>query len=261
MRFFFAAIAALGALFGGALPALAFDHTHAGFDAVLKEFREGDRVNYAKLKINPEALEAYREQLAAVTADEFAKFSASEQKAYWINAYNAYTIKSIVNAYPVPSIREIKGVWKERTWPAGGRQVTLDEIEHEILRPLGDPRVHAALNCASLGCPALFPEAFKAATLDAQLDEAARAWARDDKRNNVDAAEKKANVSKIFDWYGKDFVAKYYKEDRFPELDEEDGAAVGFLYEYADAADRNIIDAGIEDLDYIKYNWSLNDSM
>ncbi|MCB9476486.1 MAG: DUF547 domain-containing protein [Deltaproteobacteria bacterium] len=247
-------------LLGSASTAFAFDQTHAKFDAILHKYVEGEGVDYARLAANSSELDAYLADLKALGVADYAKFSRDEMMALWINAYNAITLKSIAEKYPVKSIRDISGVWKKREWSVAGRSLTLDNIEHDILRDMGDPRIHSAINCASVGCPPLYHDAFTAEKLDAQLEAAAKNWARSDARNHFDAATKTAHISKIFDWFGGDFIEKYYIEGKFPELNKSQSAAVNFLYQHADDADRKVIEQGIEDVDYVKYDWSLNES-
>ncbi|MCZ7584823.1 MAG: DUF547 domain-containing protein [Deltaproteobacteria bacterium] len=217
-------------------------------------------MDYGALTANVAELDAYLAQLGAPAKADVAAFSYEQAVAYWINAYNAFTLKSIVERYPVKSIKDISGVWDKRKWKAGGDEVTLDQIEHGLLRPLGDPRVHAAINCASVGCPPLADGAYTGGELNKQLDAAARRWAQSKARNTFDPGKKEAHVTKIFKWFGEDFVKGYHQPGRFPKLSDEESAAVSFLYKYATDADRKIIDAGIEDVDYLDYDWGLNDA-
>lgn len=237
----------------------AFDHTHAAFDAVLKKYVMGEKVKYAALKVSDQGLNAYIETLGKVSPAKFSHFNKSQKMTYWINAYNAFTLKSLIEKYPVESIRKISGVWEKRKWNAGGRQVTLDEIEHKILRPMGDPRIHAAVNCASISCPKLADFAFSAEKLNAQLKSAAQSWARSKSRNRFKASVKTAYISRIFSWYGEDFIPRYYKEGQFPKLSKKEAAAVNFLYIHGTKADQMVIDAGINRVKWQDYDWRINE--
>jgi hypothetical protein len=158
------------------------------------------------------ALKAYLAQLSAVPAAAFDAFSKPQQMAFLINAYNAFTVELILTRYPqLESIRDLGGFlskpWSIRNIPLLGRMMTLDEIEHDTLRARGrydDPRIHFAVNCASVGCPMLREEAFVAERLEAQLEEQAARFMADRSRNRYAAG--KLEVSRIFDWYGKDFA-------------------------------------------------------
>ncbi len=209
----------------------------------------GARVDYAALRADPE----WRQLLDGLAAAPAPAASAAraERLAYWINAYNMLAIDMVVRNYPVSSIRDIgsllRPVWKRDAGRAGGRSVTLDEIEHAILRPIGDPRVHVAIVCASTSCPSLAREPFRAATLDAQLDAAARAFvANPEKGVRIEADS--LRISKIFDWFPEDFAAG--------------GGVLEFVRRHASPALRAAIDrlGPVPQLRYFDYDWSLNET-
>ena len=207
----------------------------------------GTRVDYAALRADPE----WRRLLEGLAAAPTPAASAAqaERLAYWINAYNMLAIDMVVRNYPVAGIRDIgsllRPVWKRDAGKAGGRAVTLDEIEHAILRPIGDPRVHVAIVCASTSCPSLAREPFRAERLDAQLDAAARAFvASPEKGARVES--RSLRVSKIFQWFGPDFAAS--------------GGVLAFVRRHATPDLRAAIDQlGPEpQLIFFDYDWSLN---
>ena len=149
-------------------------------------------------------------------------WTREQRLAFWINAYNRFTLRAIVDHYPIRSalftlqprnsIRQIDGVWTTLTWRAAGRTLTLDDIEHRILRPeFKEPRVHFAVNCASVGCPPLAAEPYRRATLDAQLDEAARRYLASE-RGLTDRRQHAAASRRSSKWYGDDFVARFAPE-------------------------------------------------
>jgi hypothetical protein len=179
---------------------------HGAWDALLRRHVRDGRVDYAALKAQEEALDAYLAELADVRVADLA---SSDQFAFYINAYNAWTVKLILGGYPgVRSIKDLGGLfsspWKRKIARIDGRTISLDEIEHEILRPrFRDPRLHFAVNCAALSCPPLRAEAYRGPVLDRQLDEAARAFINDPERNFL--KQDTLFLSAIFDWYGKDF--------------------------------------------------------
>ena len=241
----------------------AFDHSHSAFNTMLQQhvvlISEGtsSQVDYAAFQSERAQLQAYLSGLAAVTPQEYAAFSKSEQLAFLINAYNAYTIEFILTRYPdIKSIRELgslfNNAWKKRLFALLGEKRTLDEIEHEMIRKPGDfddPRIHMAVNCASIGCPALRPEAYVAPRLDAQLDDAVERFLRDRSRNR--AEEKALRVSKIFDWYADDFV-------------KHSGSVAAWLAPYAtqlsdEPAIQDAVSAGALRVRYLDYDWALND--
>jgi len=166
-----------GSTAGRAQAPPAFDHEYQAYAAVLHAHVRGAGVDYRALADDRAALDAVVAgfDAAAVGVE---RWSREEQLEFWINAYNVFTLRAIVDHYPIRdrwfslaprnSIRQIEGVWTTLTWRAAGRVVTLDDIEHRILRPIWtDPRIHYALNCVALGCPNLQREAFTAANADA----------------------------------------------------------------------------------------------
>jgi hypothetical protein len=166
------------------------------------------RFGYASMTAGDRTrLKTYIEQLAAIDPRTI---SRAEQRAYWINLYNALTIEIVLQYYPVDSIRDIEGgllgsgPWKKQLVKVAGQPLTLNDIEHRILRPIWrDPRTHYAVNCASLGCPNLAAEAYTAANMGRLLDEAARAYINHPRGVSLDNGRLK--VSSIYNWFDVDF--------------------------------------------------------
>jgi hypothetical protein len=247
----------------------AFDHSHAAWTPLLKKHvavREGGRssgVRYGALAGDRAALKAYLEALSAVPKAAFDGWSKPQQMAFLINAYNGFTIELILTKYPnLKSIKDLGSLitspWKPKWIALLGDKVSLDNIEHDMLRARGrfdDPRVHFAVNCASIGCPMLREEAFVPERLDAQLDEQARRFMGDRSRNRWNKGAGKLEISKIFDWFGEDF-----------KLGHKGIGSVGaFCARYADqladdAADRERIRGAQAPIDFLDYDWSLNDA-
>jgi hypothetical protein len=246
------------------VPALAsdFDHQHSAFTALLQQHvrqssdATASTVNYAALKQDSAELKKYLATLSAVQPKDFDSWSADQQLAFLINAYNAYTLALIVEHYPVSSIRKIGRLW-ENPWKLEffrllGKPMHLDRIEHEIIRQPGrfdEPRIHFAVNCASIGCPALAREAYRADTLDSQLEKSTRLFLSDRSRNRYDADRKVLEISNIFDWYGVDF-------ERF-------GGVAAWLARYAelltdDPAGQRMIRSGTR-IEFLDYDWGLNE--
>jgi len=196
----------------------AVDTTHGAWDKWLKVHVTASgpvsTVDYRAAKAKPEALNAYVKWAEAVPKTEFDALKEGDRLAFLINAYNALTVKLVVENYPVKSIKDIGGLfsspWKKKFFTLFGEEHSLDDIEHEMIRKwFAEPRIHFAVVCASKGCPALRDEAFVGAKVDAQLEAAARGFLKDVSRNRYDAKDGKIYLSKIFDWYGGDFVKKY----------------------------------------------------
>ncbi len=234
-----------------------FDQDHALWTKVLARHVQGDRFDYAALKAEPEELERYLDALHAVTPAQLAGWTKAQRFAFWINTYNAHTIKKVINEYPLKSIRELDKAFGLKTvfeqgfirmeahHPDGkDEKLSLNEIEHGILRArFEDARVHAAINCASISCPPLLNEAFVAARLDEQLDAQMKAFVHDAARNELDVAEGEARLSQIFDWFAGDF-------------ERDAGSVREYLARYAPELSDFLADAKLKSL---KYDWDLND--
>lgn len=195
----------------------ALDHSHEEWTELLKEYQsDKGLLRYKKLKADTAKNKdhkflTYIQNLERVSLKEFKTFNKNEKMAFLINAYNALTIKLIIDNYPVKSIKKIgslfKNAWKQEFFSLlDGKIKSLDPIEHKWLRPLfKDYRIHAAVNCASISCPPLRNEAYVGEKLDQQLDEQMKLWLNDTNRNKFDFRANVYTVSKIFDWYAKDF--------------------------------------------------------
>jgi len=210
---------------------------HKSWDQLLNRFVEQNgNVNYRGFKKESETLNRYLEQLGSNTVNE--NWSKNKKLAYFINLYNAATIKLILDNYPLKSITDIKKPWDKKWIKYGGELISLGQIEHKILRKMDEPRIHFAINCASFSCPKLLNKAYTEDKLDKQLDRAAKDFINDPSRNIL--SENKVQLSKIFKWYKKDF--------------ESNGSLIAYLNQYVKSSINP--DTKIE---YIKYNWSLNE--
>jgi hypothetical protein len=169
--------------------------------------------------------------------------------AFWINAYNITVIKSVIHHGMPRRVTDVRGFFSDEKHEVAGRSHTLDEIENSVIRPFGDARIHAALVCAALSCPELQAWAFTGDSLDSQLIHASRVYLTDRSRNIVDFAENSAQLSKVFDWYGGDFVTEY-------------GSVMAFVRKYG-PNNESRASARSDDMDsieprYLNYDWSLN---
>lgn len=263
---------ALGALTLGGLaarPAAAqtFDHSHQAWTALLKKHvvllggGKASQARYAGFASDSSALKAYTDSLSSVSSAAFNTFSKPQQMAFLINAYNAFTVALILTRYPkLASIKDLGSLlsnpWKPKFIKLLGTEMSLDNIEHDTLRAKGrydDPRIHFAVNCASIGCPMLREEAFVAERLDAQLDEQGLRFMSDRTRNRF--ADGKLQLSKIFDWYGDDFKQGHKGITSLGAF------AARYANQLADApADRERIKAQGLEIGFLDYDWKLNDA-
>ncbi|NCN27811.1 DUF547 domain-containing protein [bacterium] len=168
------------------------------------------KVRYSALKADPEALKKNTAIFSGVSKADFEKWSKNDQMAFLINSYNFFTIKLIVDHYPVKSIKKIGGwfsnPWKKKFFQLLGEERSLDEVEHEMLRrDYSEPRIHFAVNCASKGCPPLQSLAFRSETLDKQLESAALNFINSNAFNRYQPKTNTLELSSIFKWYGNDF--------------------------------------------------------
>jgi len=251
-------------LCGAASRALAYDHEHAAWTRLLQTCVRWDAagvassVDYRALQPQRAALDAYLAELASVPADEFARWSWPQRQAFLINAYNAATVSLVLTGHPgIKSIRDLGGwlrnPWRKEFVPLLGETRSLDQIEHKLLRgdpDYRDPQIHFAVNCASIGCPALRPEAYNAEDLPAQLADQTRRFLSDRSRNRYLAERRRFEVSPIFDWYAGDFAA--------------DGGVTRFLLAHAAALGVDTIALGDDKMEslavtFTSYDWRLNE--
>lgn len=216
-------------------------------------------VRYADLAADFADLDRYLAGLAAVTSAELAALPEAERIAFWLNAYNAITLKTIIDNYPIrgrglsalrypsSSIRQISGAWSSREWTVAGRKMSLDDIEHETLRKqFSEPRVHMALVCAAFGCPPLRDEPYDGARLDEQLDEQARRYLASPAGLQAEPDRGRVGVSSIFKWFDDDF--------------ETVGGMRAFVSRYAPAGVRELVGDPKTRIVFLDYDWSLNEA-
>ncbi len=214
------------------------------------------QVDYASLKRSAGDLIRYTQTLSLMTPSAYQKWSNSEKIAFWINAYNALTLKSIVEKYPVSSIKKISGVWNSKTHQVMGKAMTLDDIEHQILRKqFNEPRIHMALVCASKGCPPLLNQPYTGTALNAQLNGRAQAFVSDNQNFRIDRGKNTVYVSSLFKWYGQDFE-KQYATQAFQGSAKE-RASLHFLSQYLNS-EASYLKTAKYQVRYLDYDWSLN---
>ncbi|NDW22329.1 DUF547 domain-containing protein [Alteromonas hispanica] len=256
----------IGILAVTSVQALADSKLHDKYNSLLNKhvvtINDGasTQVNYEGFKRDQKALSDYLNQLAAVPPKTFGSWDENTQLAFLINAYNAYTINLILTEYPsLDSIRDLGGFfsspWKKDIAPLLGKSRSLDDIEHNLIRgdnKYSEPRIHFAVNCASVGCPALREEAYIGEQLDKQLEDQTKRFLGDSTRNTM-----KGNtlyLSKIFTWYEGDFEKNWKGTSTVKEFI--------VLYREAMSLNQSQVDAitsGEVEVDYLDYDWSLND--
>ncbi|MFB9051514.1 DUF547 domain-containing protein [Formosa undariae] len=192
-------------------------------------------VNYKNIKQHPETLDIYLGLLSKSKPNS--SWSKNETLAFWINAYNAFTIKLIIDNYPLESIKDISGPWDKEFISINNKTYSLGQIEHEILRKLNEPRIHFAIVCASESCPKLLNTAYTVAKLDTQLDVAAVTFINSNKNQLTPDSIK---LSKIFKWFSEDF--------------ETNGTLIEFINTYA----KTKVNPS-KRISYLDYNWELNE--
>ena len=221
--------------------------SHAAFDSLLRTYVDAKGfVNYEGFIKDSMAFKQYLALLSNNQPND-KNWSRDEQMAYWINAYNAFTIQLICKYYPIASIKDIKkgiplvsDTWSINFIQIEGKSYNLNNIEHGILRPkFDDPRIHFAVNCASTSCPKLLNAAFTADKLSVQLDAAAKDFINDGIRNKIKSPQK-AELSKIFTWFAGDF------RKTAPSV-------TAFINRYADVKLADNVD-----ISYLDYDWALN---
>ncbi|MFC1667785.1 DUF547 domain-containing protein [Chlamydiota bacterium] len=213
------------------------------YNTILQKYLSHGKVDYTKLKEDRRGLDQYLKKIADLPIQMLQKASKNQQIAFYVNAYNAYTLQIIINNYPVKSIKDIKGVWDKIVCTVAGEELTLNEIEHGILRKqFQEPRIHFALVCASRGCPVLLNKDYTGEKLDAQLARQTAVFLTDSDKNRYDDSRNTLYLSLIFKWFRNDFgdlrifVSKYFPKEIARQI-----------------LTRN------PKITYLRYDWALND--
>lgn len=235
-----------------------FDHSHGSWNALVKQHVSGKSVNYGALRSSGrQKLTSYLSTLEGVCRSQYDGWNQNQKLAFWLNAYNAYTVSLILDNYPTPSIMKIGGqgaAFKRRFVPLGhlrskgakNSKISLNDVENAIIRKqFREPRIHFALNCASKSCPPLRAEAYSAASLPRQLEAQTRAFIRDTSVNRYDTKTHTLFLSRIFEWYGEDFRRGK-------------STVESFVGTYLGGAATDAITARPPRVKYLEYDWSLN---
>jgi hypothetical protein len=249
---------------------------HADYDSLLQQYVQNGRVDYQGLKADHLRLANYLRRISDVDPEEFGKWPPDEQKAFWINSYNAITIEGIIRHYPIQyggliararfaknSIRQIDDFWKKVFIPVMSKDLSLDDIEHQILRPtFDDPRIHFVLVCAAIGCPRLSSRAYRPEALNEQLDRAAHDFISNPEKVRLDQKNNKLYLSSILDWYHGDFKPSAGRAAAgAAEYDSKYQGVVEFVAAYMSERDRNYIREHQPEIEFMDYDWTLNDKL
>ncbi len=246
-----------------------FDHTHAAWTSLLKKHvvvldgGKASQMRYDGMAADRAQLKSYLESLAKVSEADFKSWNKNQQLAFLINAYNANMVEKILLRYP-----NIKSVWdygklignpfKDKFFKLFGRDFALDNIEHDTIRAKGvydDPRIHAAVNCASIGCPALREEAYVGDKIDAQLEEQMVRFLSDKSRNRYSTANNALEVSEIFKWYAVDFTSG------LKGIKSREQFFAKYANQLSDNPDQQkVIRDSKAEIKHLDYDWGLNDA-
>ena len=223
--------------------------SHEQYDQVLQKYVDSQgRVDYSALKSDSQNLYSYLDLLAVASPDDLP--TLQDKLVFWINAYNALTIKGVLDHYPTKSVRKVKpigGFFRRIKFQVGRQTYTLYDIEHEVIRSnFGEPRIHFALVCASAGCPILENRAFLPDTLQEQLDNGAAKFINNPEKVRLDRKNRVLYLSKIFEWYAEDFEQTH-------------DSVIDFVAEYLPEEDVAFLKRKDVSVQYLKYDWSLND--
>ena len=210
---------------------------HASWNVLLQKYvDDAGNVDYSSWKKNQTDLDKYIQLLEKKPPADY--WDKNDSLAYFINAYNAVTVKLILDNYPLKSIKDIQKPWDKKFIKIGSNTISLNYIEHDILRKMDEPRIHVAIVCASISCPKLQNEAFIAEKIDSQLSKATSEFLSDSSKNFI--SQNNLELSKIFQWFSKDF--------------KQNGSLIIFLNKYSDIEISEHAKIKFKD-----YNWNLND--
>jgi hypothetical protein len=251
--------------------AYAFDHDYSNYGEVLQTYVKDGLVNYGALQKNRKGIDQFVKEIGDVTKNEYENWARDQQLAFWINTYNGWFLKIVIDHYPIRggrllgvfypenSVQRIPGIWDDIKTRTAGREVSLNDIEHKILRPIfKEARIHFAIVCASIGCPALRSEPFRVSSLQRQLEDATRDFVNNPTKVRWNADEKKLELSKIFDWFSGDF-ASFADESWLKLYSKKQGGPVAFVSKYLPAAIVETLKKGKVKVDYLDYDWHLNE--
>ncbi|MHC4532901.1 MAG: DUF547 domain-containing protein [Planctomycetota bacterium] len=257
---------------------LAAESEKQGFDysnfaeALKINVDDAGMVNYRKLKAEPQKLQAFITELGNLDRKDFDKWDDNAKIAFWLNTYNALTLKAIIDNYPIKSsffksriypknsIRQIAGVWDKIKFKVMGQNLTLGHIEHKILRvEFDEPGIHVAMVCAAIGCPPLRNEPYTGAKLQEQLSDQTHRFLANSTKFKITHADNRIYLSPIFKWFASDFIKKYGPKKSIGRHNKEQSAVLNYIASYLDKVQKDYVLAGKFKIKYLKYDWSLNE--
>ena len=237
-------------------PAQAKNFEFSDWDILLGKYVKADlidgislnSVSYGKLSLDP----VFNKLDKSLSLFSPSKLTTDQEKlAFWINVYNIFAVKIVINNYPLKSIKDVggffKSVWKVKAGTVGGKKYSLDEIEHGILRKMGDPRIHTAIVCASISCPNLTKKSYSSENLNKQLDMQMKDFLANPNKGmriNINEQPGKIFLSQIFNWFAQDFKSS--------------GGVRNFISLYVSKENRNVIKNPQYSISYMDYNWAIN---
>lgn len=253
--------------------AYAVDFSYENYAHVLKTYLNDDgMVNYKALKANREKLDAFCTSLEKLDPGIYENWTEKEKIAFWLNAYNAHILQTIINRYPIKasllkslafpknSIQQISGAFNKISFVIMGRKMTQDDIEHETLRKLfNEPRVHMALVCAAKGCPPLRNEPYLGEKAEAQLNDQTKKFLSNRSKFSIDRTNTTVSLSSIFKWFGEDFIKSYGTDKAFKGHNQKERAVLNFISVYLPERDRDYLKKRKYTVSYTPYDWSLNE--
>jgi hypothetical protein len=246
---------------------------YSDYAAVLKNhIDDTGMVSYKKLRANPKKLQAFVSAMSKLDRWSYDKWSKEEKIAFWVNAYNALTLKVIIDNYPIKSsffrsrvypknsIRQIPGVWDKITFKVMETSYTLGHMERKILRKeFNEPRIHMALVCAAMGCPPLLNEPYVAERLDQQFEEQSKKFLSNPGKFRIDREKAVVYLSPILKWFADDFVNSRAPQKNIAKHNKKTSAVLNFIGGYLKEAEREYVLGGSFKIKYLNYDWSLNE--
>lgn len=246
---------------------------HDAYGVVLKKYVDDKgMVDYKKLKKGREGLDGYIKALGGVKAVDYEKWNDEVKIAFWVNAYNAITLQVVIDHYPISKsfwanlrgyavgIRHISGAWDSKVHLVMGKKMSLEQIEHEVLRKeFDEPRIHMALVCAAMSCPKLRNEPYVGGRLDEQLKDQTEVFLQHKNKFKINREDKKVYLSRIFDWFGDDFVKSYAPKAGFDEYGKKERAVLNFVGKHVGESERAFLENRGYEIEYLKYDWGLNE--
>ncbi len=248
-----------------------FDHEYRGYREVLTAYAKEGLVDYAGLQKNRSGIDQFVQEIGSVKDAEYRAWKSEQQLAFWINTYNAWFLQIVIDRYPIQSkrlfgvfypensVQRISGIWDGIKTRAADREVSLNDIEHKILRVVfKEPRIHFSIVCASIGCPLLRSEPFRPDQLGSQLEDAVRSFVNNPAKVRWNESVKILELSRIFDWFADDFDSASDETWR-KNYSKHHAGPVAFAARYLPASVAAVLKNNRIKIEYLDYDWTLNE--